>query len=141
MRDQLISQAEKAMDAFEPLLAAKFYERAFQLEHNAHCAELIGVCLLEGLNMENQNAESLLSQARAWFLESANLEPNEGHGKFLSLAQLSAGLEAVQFYERGLFILSNLINQTSDKAQLPLLKQQYSAALCSLTEIFLTDCW
>ena len=138
----LIEQAEKAMDAYEPLLAIKFLERALELDDkNARLLEGLGICHLETLNLDNPEINPIerINKAKEYFMKAIEYCPESSHGKYLHMGQLCSGKEAIAYYERALKIISSIVpNQPPE--QLKMLQQQYSGALCSMTEIYMTDC-
>ncbi|KAI8910180.1 hypothetical protein EDD86DRAFT_204715 [Gorgonomyces haynaldii] len=138
--EDLLLQAKKALDAYEPLLACKFLERAFEIEQRHDIASQIGDCYLESLNMENvEDPVGNTEKAKQWFLKSIELETDLGHSKYLNLGQLSLGKEALHFYERGLMVLVHELEMMEDEERVPF-RAVYSKALCAMTEIYMTDC-
>jgi hypothetical protein len=138
--DDLVRQADSAMDKYEPLLALKFMERAFEMQPSSNIAESVGTLHMESMNLDSVDPLLASSLAREWFLKAASLEPQTGAGKYLYLGQLSAGVEAIQFYENAVRLLTVEIPVAALEDQ-DVLKTQYSAALCSMTEIYMTDLW
>ena len=83
------------------------------------------------------------------------LNPNEGYSKYMCLAQLSTGLEAVNYYKKGIELIlveyNSQINQPSTSAQASndeddddgtaISKLDISTAYGSVAEIYLTDLW
>ncbi|KAJ3088197.1 hypothetical protein HK102_009327 [Quaeritorhiza haematococci] len=168
-----VSQAQAALDNFNPHLARQFLLRALQQDPtNLELLVQVGTVEMDILNassaissgnnntsagaegpvLTEDQVEELERSARSHFLKAAEMEGEKGFGKFLYLGQLSMGFEAVGFYERGCRILQGEILEMEKKGQQggasgsetvdesALLRKQFSSALCSLVEIFMTDC-
>lgn len=85
--------------------------------------------------------------------KSIALKPNEGFAKFMSLAQLQNGMEAVVSFTKGIEIIKNEINQAQvclwllkflifkKDDKLKGLKKSLTSALVSISEIYMTDLW
>ena len=112
--------------------------------------------IMASVQMEMGNSES----AKNIYIKLTELNPNEGFSKYMCLAQLSDGLEAVNFYLKGIELMlieyekqSNENKQqasTSSKASAELdeeeesgqvSKSDISTAYGSIAEIYLTDLW
>lgn len=71
-----------------------------------------------------------------------HLSPDKGHIKYMSLAQLFQGNDALQYYRKGIEILSEELASAApevDKTQE--LRRDLSNAYCSVSELFTTDLW
>ena len=58
------------------------------------------------------------------------------------MGQMSEGLDSVRCFQQGVDLMSSELSQVegnSDEAKT--LRRKISSALCSMTEIYLTDCW
>ena len=60
------------------------------------------------------------------------------------MGQMSEGLDSVRCFQQGVDLMSNELSRSrvegnSDEAKT--LRRKISSALCSMTEIYLTDCW
>ncbi|XP_022240394.1 probable assembly chaperone of rpl4 isoform X2 [Limulus polyphemus] len=87
-------------------------------------------------------------------LKSVELSPDQGHTKYLSLGQLSEGLQALDYYQRGIDLLSKAVERLSEDQELDheavakmdqsnesiTLKRELSNACCAMAEIYMTDC-
>jgi tetratricopeptide (TPR) repeat protein len=74
-------------------------------------------------------------------LEAIQLQPDVGYSKYMYLGQMSVEQEAIQAFQRGVDIMvseRNQLDPTTDEAKA--LASKISTALCSMTEIYLTDC-
>jgi len=95
----LLEQANQCLEAFPPQTgqARELLERALEAEPESFEAlDTLGVLLSE---------EGEAEKAREVLLRSAKLRPEAGAEKFLYLAQLSAGAEALGHFTRGASIL------------------------------------
>lgn len=75
-------------------------------------------------------------------MESVQLEPNASYSKYMYLGQLSVEKEAINNFQKGVDLMvkgRNGLSANSDEAKI--LASKISSALCSMTEIYLTDCW
>jgi hypothetical protein len=59
------------------------------------------------------------------------VQPEEGHSKFLSLAQLFDGQQSLQLYRQGIAILT--------KADSPDTKRDLASAHCAIADLYMTD--
>ncbi|KAJ3274605.1 hypothetical protein HDV01_002447 [Terramyces sp. JEL0728] len=110
--DKLLEQAEKARDSFQPQLAVKFLERAFEIEQRGDIAAQIGTLLVDTLQLEETEANTV-HLAVDWLKKSINIK--ESFGAYLQLGQLHSGKEAVGFYEKGVALLGEYIKSAQDK--------------------------
>ncbi len=108
--------------------------------------------------MEMGNCES----AKSLYQKLVEIEPNEGSfSKYMCLAQLSSGLEAVDYYQKGIHLMLIEYNKQSNKEEQKeekprgskdeeedeeeeqdprqVRKIDISTAYCSLAELYLTD--
>ncbi len=63
--------------------------------------------------------------------------PEDGYSKYMYLGQLSIGTQAVHYFEKGIAIMEKELSLNDDVE----LRRQISSALCSLTEMYMTDLW
>ena len=70
---------------------------------------------------------------------SISLAPEEGPDKYLNMAQLHEGREALEFYHKGLAIMQKQLGNGDDNNKRQHLKQRLCIAYCSVGELFLTD--
>ncbi|KAF8952919.1 hypothetical protein BGZ52_003043 [Haplosporangium bisporale] len=132
----LLSQAQQAVDRFEFELALQFAVRALQLDNKSVPA----LDAAGSIEMELQ----LYNEAKEHFLESVRIQPNNGYSKFMYLGQLSEQLEAIEYFQQGVNLMvaeraAMPVDMTSGSAYLSL-ASKISSALCSMTDIYLTDC-
>lgn len=81
------------------------------------------------------------SRASKVLTRSILLEPEEGPDKYLYMAQLHEGREALGHYEKGLELLQKKLADGADrtKEEEVALRQRVCMAYCSIGELFLTD--
>ena len=135
----LVEQAEKAMEACQPALGVKFVERALESDaSNPKLYELLAQCHLEAIE------DDPLPKARNALAKAIELQPESGFEKFLLMGQLSVASEAIGYYETGTRLLMDRIaainGSTVDEDEKKLLMFKLGSALCSMAEIYLTDC-
>ncbi|KAJ1548168.1 hypothetical protein HK096_002838 [Nowakowskiella sp. JEL0078] len=155
--DHFLSQAQLALSNLNPPLALKLLEKANSVhKNNSNVFLLLGIAEMD--NLPNiLNIDLLLEaqeRAKLYFLQSIELEfsndsnqPVENFSvleksyvKYLYLGQLSEGKDAIGFYERGVEIMKQELEKCADKAEISALKRKISSVLCSMSEIYMTDC-
>jgi len=68
--------------------------------------------------------------------------PDDGYSKYMYLGQLCVGVDAVKRFERGIGIMEKeLERMTQETEESMIMRRQISSALCSLTEMYMTDLW
>lgn len=89
-------------------------------------------CLLE--IDERERAKTMLTHA-------VSVSPDNGHTKYMSLAQMCEGQDAVNYYRKGIDILTKEIETVSVNSveKSAVLNRELSDAYCALSEIFTTD--
>jgi tetratricopeptide (TPR) repeat protein len=133
--------------------AYKFVKKALDLD-STHIEALETMATVQ---MEMGNSES----AKTIYEKLVKLNPNEGFSKYMCLGQLSCGIEAVNFYKKGIELMINQFNKeqsdtkpcTSSSAMKnndtdedeedlqKVSKTEISTAYGSIAEIYLTDLW
>jgi len=133
----LVAKADELVGRCELELGASFLERALQLEpaNTAVMDSLAAVRLGLG-NIET--AHELLTK-------SIHVAPDQGHEKYMQLAQLLTGTAAAQCTLRGIAVVEAAMARCrahfgpGGEAALPALSQALAAAYCSLVELYMTD--
>jgi len=117
----LVKKAEEFVARFDVKTACKFYERALEMDskNDSIMDALASACLEIG---DVDRAEKL-------FRTSISIAPNNGYEKYLYMAQIVGGHEAVQFTLKGI----SLTNETGER------KMVSASAYCSLAELYMTD--
>ena len=140
--DDLMDKVEEYVDRFEYDLALKFCDKALKMDpSNARVIETSACVYAETGDTD---------KAKAYFSKAAEVNPDNGHEKYMYLGQMSAGLEAQQWYLKGIDVMKNMLNnKNSLDDQNPTVKfmnkgsvsnTDISSAYCALAEIFMTDC-
>ncbi|KAL9542760.1 hypothetical protein MBANPS3_008448 [Mucor bainieri] len=121
------------IDKLEYPAAYTFCQKALELEpHNAEILEITGQVELE---LEQ------FDLARQHMLESIKLEPEASYSKYMYLGQLSVEKEAIAAFQKGVDLMVAERNKSNvDSEEAKMLASKISSALCSMTEIYLTDC-
>jgi tetratricopeptide (TPR) repeat protein len=132
----MLKNAENLMYRMEFDQARQLYERIIQ-QDSKNLKALGG--LAEAL-LELGDTET----AKKALLRAIEIEPNQGAAKYLTLAQLLEGLEAITCYQKGLSILITqrgkaVAEQGENSEKVKKLNQQIATAFCAAAEIYLTD--
>ena len=133
--NDLISKASDALNKLQPDLASKFYQKALEIEpSNTNLMDaLADVQLQLGQTYE---ALDLLTK-------STTIAPNENPYKWMFLAQLQNGINALESYNKGITLLNlsmtNDLDVINDVEKVRFYKKQISKAFCSIAELYLTD--
>lgn len=139
--DQLLEKTEECIDNFDFDMARLFCQRALDIEPtNLTILEMLGNICSELGDVE---------KAKQVFLKAVELSPEEGHSKYMYLGQIHTGMEAVQYFSKGIELMLNTMDKLSNEAsafgaaafpcQGDVTKKDVSVAFCSIAEIFFTD--
>ena len=132
--DDLISKANDALNKLQPDLACKFYQKALQMEpQNTNVMDALADVLIQ--LGQSSEALNLLTQ-------STLIAPNENPYKWMFLAQLQTGIDAMESYNRGIILLTSVTNDpdiNNIEGKLEFYNKQISKAYCSIAELYLTD--
>ncbi|KAF9919426.1 hypothetical protein FBU30_011037 [Linnemannia zychae] len=134
--NDLLSQANQAVDTFEFDLAHQFVMRALQMEpQNLAALEAAGSIEVE---------LELFNEAKEHFLQCVKIQPNSGYSKFMYLGQMSEQLEAISYFQQGVNLMiaerTAMPQDLTKGSEYLQLSNKISSALCSMTDIYLTDC-
>ena len=122
--DQVLDKANEYMDQYNYEMCQMFCQRALEMDaDNVRALELTSTLLLEAGDTEN--AKHCLGRA-------ITVAPEEGHSKYLSLAQMLEGTEALSLYRKGI----ELMEQKQKSASL---NKELSSSYCAVAELFMTD--
>ncbi|RHZ64213.1 hypothetical protein Glove_326g175 [Diversispora epigaea] len=154
----LLTKISSLIDTCDYELALKFANRALSMdENNVQVLEILGTIEIE-LGMFDEARENLS--------KAISINPNQGYSKYLYMGQLSNGLEAINYFQSGVNLMiseykshlnnnnnNNSINNNNNNnnndinntniiisQQEENLNYKISTALCSMVEIYLTDC-
>ncbi|XP_017551271.2 probable assembly chaperone of rpl4 [Pygocentrus nattereri] len=139
--DQLLEKTEECMDNFDFPMAKMFCQRALDIEPtNLTILDMLGNICAELGDMD---------KAKQVFLKAVELSPEEGHGKYMYLGQIHTGMEAVQYFSKGLEVMLIVLDKQTQEASdmgaaaMPsepsVTVKDVSVAFCSIAEIFFTD--
>ncbi|KAF9153162.1 hypothetical protein BG015_003949 [Linnemannia schmuckeri] len=134
--NDLLVQANQALDTFEFELAHQFAMRALQMEpQNLSALEAAGSIEVE---------LELFNEAKEHFLQCVKIQPNSGYSKFMYLGQMSEQLEAISYFQQGVNLMiaerAAMPQDLTKGSEYLMLSSKISSALCSMTDIYLTDC-
>ncbi|KAF9326189.1 hypothetical protein BGZ91_002077 [Linnemannia elongata] len=134
--NDLLAQANQALDTFEFELAHQFAMRALQMEpQNLAALEAAGSIEVE---------LELFNEAKEHFLQCVKIQPNSGYSKFMYLGQMSEQLEAISYFQQGVNLMiaerAAMPQDLTKGSEYLMLSSKISSALCSMTDIYLTDC-
>jgi len=130
--NEILNKAEECLDEYKFELAQKFCERALQIdENNIRALQLTAGLLLDMGEVES--AQNCLGRA-------IHLEPDSGHSKYLSLAQLMTGAQSRDMCRKAIELINSKISSlpAADES-LAELRRDLSNALISISEIYMTD--
>ncbi|GBB89903.1 hypothetical protein RclHR1_16750002 [Rhizophagus clarus] len=153
----LLKKISSLIDTCDYQLALQFSKKALSLEQdNLQVLEILGMIEIE---------LGMFDEAREHFSKAISINPNNGYSKYMYMGQLSCGLEAISHFQNGVNLMiseydnlskSTLSTKTTTTSsslqdlqdddesnkqnQLNQLNRKISNALCSMTEIYLTDC-
>lgn len=138
--DEILSKAEEFINEYKYEMAQKFCQRALEMDNdNARALELSGGLLLEMGEIES---------ARHCFGRAVVVNPDVGHEKYMTLAQLFTGLEAKNIYVKGIEVItkaianlapSNESGASSGASKISELRRELSTAWVAVSELYMTD--
>ena len=134
---ELLKKAESLFAECQFELAMKFYQRVLEIEpNNIQGLDGMGSLLLECGELDN---------AKEALIRSIRLAPESGAMKYLNLAQLLNGLDAIKCYHKGIELLiahrAAVLVEGGQSELVEDLNQQIVSAYCATVEIYLTDSW
>ncbi|XP_028399911.1 probable assembly chaperone of rpl4 [Dendronephthya gigantea] len=139
--DDLLEKVEEYIESFNFELAEKFCDRALEMSpDNLQALNMAASVYLE--IGKNDEAVNCLQHA-------IEIEPEKGFSKYMTLGELLEGEEAVKCLKKGVELMiaekesgekENVSNSDSGAEKVEILDRDISNALCSLAEIYLTDC-
>jgi len=140
--EEILNKAEEFINEYKYEMAQKFCQRALEMDNdNARALELSGSLLLEMGEIDS---------ARHCYGRAVVVQPEVGHAKYMTLAQLFSGIEAKNIYVKGIEVLSKAIANTppsnkeasasSDATpKIDELKRELSTAYVAMSELYMTD--
>lgn len=133
MASKLLAQAQEFLERFppEPDKAQELYERALELEpNNAQVLDEFGAFLCD-VSGDVDRARQLLGKSRDMF-------PENGAEKYLYLAQISEGTEALQNTKKGIRLLEDTMSSSTGEER-PKKRQKVATAYAAIAELYMTD--
>ncbi|KAJ1927077.1 hypothetical protein IWQ60_003230 [Tieghemiomyces parasiticus] len=133
--DDLLAQAQSSIDTLNYDLAYRFCQRAVEMAPT-HTGALEQLAVVE---LEIGQYESALQHLR----QCITLVPDTGFSKYMYLGQMSTEMEAINYFNQGVAIMKRELEQLTavgDEAAATAVRSQMASALCSMAEIYLTDC-
>ncbi|KAJ1959593.1 hypothetical protein IWQ62_004546 [Dispira parvispora] len=137
----LLERIQANIDTLHYDVAYQFCQKAQSLEpDNVAVLEVTATVALE---------LGLFEEALTMLQRCVQLSPEDGYSKYMYLGQMFTGMDAVRYFEKGVTLMSreleesghNQHNGVSEERPDPAaLKSQLATALCSMAEIYLTDC-
>jgi tetratricopeptide (TPR) repeat protein len=128
----ILSLAQSALDMGQIPAACEFYEVGLaQYPNSAEIFEAYAEIMMHFV----QDAD----RARQMLQHAINVCPNEGHVKYLNMAQLVTGREALDCYRRAYEILVNELGRARKKKQQKVIRRTIASVRCGAAELFLTD--
>ena len=127
-----MSLAQDAVDNGNVPAACEFYEVALTVSpNNPDVLEAYAEIMLHHVQ-DLSRAEQLLRHA-------VEVNPRQGHIKYLSLAQLLSGSNSLQYYQAAFDILQSELCRSKKKKKQLSLRRELSSVRCAVAELFLTD--
>jgi len=124
-------EAEECLVKFEFQRAIEIYQAALQIHpNNTTIIDALGTAFLQA--GEFQRAEQM-------FKISIQLAPNVGHEKYMSLAGMLSGQQAIALYQKGIEILLSQRQSIQDPTLQKEAISQLISGFCAIAEIYLTD--
>eukprot|EP00455_Lapot_gusevi_P051347 TRINITY_DN7630_c1_g1_i1.p1 TRINITY_DN7630_c1_g1~~TRINITY_DN7630_c1_g1_i1.p1 ORF type:complete len:345 (-),score=100.93 TRINITY_DN7630_c1_g1_i1:429-1463(-) len=139
----LVKRAEKCIEELQFDAAAKFLQRALEMEpEDLAIMDMLSECLLE--SGQHERASQII-------VRSIEKSPNENPSRWMNLAQLQAGPDAVRSFQTGIDAFARELQQRllhqqqhpedlENEAEIQKIREQMSAGYCAIAEIFTTDC-
>jgi len=126
-----LALAQAAVDSGNVQAAFEMYEAALQKDpNNVEIFETYGEMMLH--YGDPAAAQRMLTYA-------VQISPNEGHVKYLNLAQLASGQEAIGHYENACRVLLSELARSSNSSQREEIQRALATAKCAMAEMYLTD--
>lgn len=143
--DELLEMAEECMEMLQIEAAEKYCRQAVEMEpERPEALEMLGVVLLESVG------EGVRDEAIGLMRRAVELQPDNGHSKYMYLGQMLAGGDALQCFLKGIQIMEMTFEKQKsmmegDDAAKALdvedsgLSLDLSNAYCAVAELYLTD--
>lgn len=129
--EKLVEQGNNAVATMQPELALKFFQRA----HDMNPDDTNIIDALADVHLQLGSPEKALDL----LLISTSLAPEVNPFKWLYLAQLYQGMEAVNTYLKAIEIMERASKSCTGANELRVFRRQTAKACCGVAELFLTD--
>ncbi|KAJ3017909.1 hypothetical protein HKX48_003278 [Thoreauomyces humboldtii] len=148
----LLHQAQKALDDLLPSLALQFITRAIETHPSSPSPlpyTLLGVAHMDLMQAAEDDPDAsdgtVATSANAAidaFQRAVELDvQGKEYEPLLYLGQMGGGgLESLEWYRRGVEVIERRMVGEDDERERMLMEKKMSDALCSMAEIFMTDC-
>eukprot|EP01038_Epipyxis_sp_PR26KG_P010802 gene10802-14501_t len=130
--DSLLEKANNAMATMQIELASTYYRRALTKSDNQN-TDIMDA--LADVSIQLGDVDTALSL----LITSTSVAPSQNPFKWMFLAQLQCGSDAVESYRHGIEFISQLVSVEASPDMKILYTKQIAKAYCSLADIFLTD--
>src|SRR5438046_2484905 len=122
-------EAEECVIKFDFARAVEIYQAALQIHpNNTTIIDALANAFLQGGDF--QRAEQM-------FKISIQLAPNVGHEKYMSLAGLLSGQQAIALFQKGIEILLSQRQSIQDPLLLKEAISQLISGFCAIAEIYM----
>jgi len=129
--EEILAKAADLMEEYNYDLAQKFCQRALEIDgDHPQALEMTGNLLLEVGEMEK--AQHCLG--RAIFVQ-----PDRGHTKYMTAAQLFSGTEARDLYLKGIALLQSTAAASNSEKEQAEARAELSTAWVAVSELYMTD--
>ncbi|CAG8436635.1 6370_t:CDS:2 [Ambispora gerdemannii] len=121
------------------------FELAYTFCLRALAMESDNVAVLEATGAVELELEKF-EEAREHFSKAISLSPSRGSSKYMYMGQLSENLDSINYFQTGIDLMTEELKSVSaastseEQEHHQALCRKISTALCSMTEIYLTDC-
>ncbi|VDN98447.1 unnamed protein product [Rodentolepis nana] len=140
---EVLKKADACYEKLNSSKALKLYEMIIEKLFKLPSTDENNSVMLDAL----QSSANILVQfertdeAISHFKRAIEICPDNGYEKYMSLAQLLAGEEAVNLYRRGIGIINDLLKtfDSNDSSGLQSLKSDLSFAHCAVAEVYMVD--
>ena len=81
-----------------------------------------------------------MEKAQQCLGRAITVQPNEGHRKYFSLAQLFSGQEALELFKQGIKIIEAILPKLDPESEeAKETRKEFSSAFCAIAELYMTD--
>jgi tetratricopeptide (TPR) repeat protein len=136
-----INKAEAEMNEINKLIESLDFESAKHLLQKRLSAEPKNVDVIDLMSEVLMNLDET-EQAITLIKKSISLEPNKNAEKYMTIGQLSDYKLALKYYEKGISIFINELNNETDNQKLINIKNSLASAYSAVAELYMnSDLW